>query len=314
MKVDFFKNFATPDSVTKIFTNDVSVDYEDLENIVYDINEKLKSVNVVGIVINTLVRFRDKKRINFSNWGEVTRHKWNEPNQIEQIVITWKFSVLLEGYDQPHNHTLTLKISNSMRPEELFRLIFSQENINDDFEKNFFPVVAQVDFIDRLLADELIEIVNKWNKGLRDSPITVHPILNVLKKNKRKLGYFVEWVTKMVIFITPLLLIMNYIDSLQINGLLDISKDMIKDFVFLFSVMIMSIIISNRVSKLIAEYIFGSLKDYGDSYVFNITRGDKKQHDKMQKQEKNTRKKIFITFALYILSHLASILLGNMLF
>ena len=76
----------------------------------------------------------------------------------------------------------------------------------DDLDKDIFPVVARVDFIDRILGDELLNIIAEWSKSLRDSSIRRSPFILLMKKNKAKILTFLNFFTNILTLYVELLL------------------------------------------------------------------------------------------------------------
>ena len=120
----FYQLTAKPDTTTRVFSRDVLVELEDIFLLNDRIIEKLRSYPEAGFLINVVVKFTNGKNKSFASWRAFSEHRWYESEAISNLVITWEFNAVLAQYKIPQKHTLTVKISNSMRPEELLSIIF----------------------------------------------------------------------------------------------------------------------------------------------------------------------------------------------
>ena len=292
----FYQLTAKPDSMTKVFQKDAVIDLEDIGLLNERIVEKLTShYNDAGFLIAVHVKFSNGKIKTFSSWDAFNEHKWYESESINKIVISWEFNAILPQYTVPQRHTLTVKMSNSMRPEEMLNIIFTG-NIEDleELDKNFFPVVARVDFIDRVLGDELLNIVSDWIKGLKDSYVEKSKIILNLKKNKGKIASFLNFASYIVIMISSVVWLDNYIQTLGITVLSEITSIQLTHVMNAVFLCAGIWILAKRIVTIITDRIYELLNNYGDSCLFNITKGDTNRQRRMQKREKNNRFSIAI--------------------
>jgi hypothetical protein len=176
---------ARPDSTTKIFQKEVAICLDDIYELNDRISDKLKQYDDAGFVVNVTVNFVNKKIKQFSSWQEFSTHRWYESECINSIVVVWDFFAVLPRYEIPQKHTLMVKMSNSLKPEEMLKLILSG-NLEDTVEMdgNFFPIVARADFVDSGIGDELLNIVIEWAKGLKQSAIRQSRLIKKLRRFK----------------------------------------------------------------------------------------------------------------------------------
>ena len=303
----FYQLTAKPDSMTRVFTKDTSIEIDDIRLLNDRVVEKLQShYKDAGFLISVHVKFSNGKIKTFSSWNAFDAHKWYESESINKIVISWEFNAMLPQYEVPQKHTLTVKMSNSMRPEEMLNIIFTG-NIQEleELDRNFFPVVARVDFIDRVLGDELLNLVSDWIKGLKESTIEKSKIILFLKRNKGKISTILNFITYIIIACSSVILTDKYIRSLEITTVNSMTIDQM--ICLINSIFICSgvWILSKRLVRIVTDRIYDLLKEYGDSCLFNITKGDINRQNKMRKREKNNRISIAInligTMALNIL-------------
>lgn len=297
----FYQMVGTPDNTTKVFIKDVVVDLNEIFLLNDLICEKLRTYEDAGFFVKVHVKYANRKDIVFSNWEDFKKYTWYENATINSIVLTWHFNAILPQYQVPQKHVIVVKLSNGMRPEEMLNVIFSG-TIEDvgELEKSFFPVIASIDFIDRMLGDELLNIIGNWVDGLNESAIEKNKIILKLKKNKRKVAMLVEYVTYLISLIFSVVFLNATIDYLQIVSLANINVEQFKILINIIFIVVAIWILSKKLSEYLAKTIFNLLREYGDGYLFNITKGDKKKQDKMQKAEKYNRIRLVVTFTMAV--------------
>ena len=77
----------------------------------------------------------------------------------------------------------------------------------DKIDQEICPIVARVDFINSMLGDELLRIVELWKDGLRLPENEQSKLLKVAKKYSRVIAYAINYITTFV----ALFLISNFI-------------------------------------------------------------------------------------------------------
>ena len=312
----FYQTTAKPDSMTRVFPKDSTIELNDIFSLNERICEKLQShYNDAGFLISVNVKFSNGKTKTFSSWRAFEEHKWYESEYISRVVICWEFNAVLPQYDVPQRHTLTVKMSNSMRPEEMLNIIFTG-NFEDieELDKNFFPVVARVDFIDRVLGDELLNLVSDWIKGLKDSVVPKSKLMIYLKRHKGKISSLLNLITYIIVTISSVILLNNYIRSLGIVTIGELSSD---DFLSVLNGVFVCSgvwVLSKRFINVVTDRIYELLRSYGDNFLFNITNGDRNRQIKLQKREKSNRISIVINLIGTIILNIMCSVIANNLF
>lgn len=297
-KEEFFKENLQPDSVTKVFSDNVKIDIKDIYYLNEIVIEKLKKYENAGLIVQVYVKFSNKKSILFSSWSEFEEYKWLESNSISRIVISWKFNVKFPNYSTPQKHTMMVKLSNNMRPEEIIKLMLSGEldDTVDDMEKNFFPIYTKVNFINRSLGDELLDSVGEWVNGLEENELKENKFIAKLRKFKRPVSHFTDIITFSTFLYLTFSIYFYLLENLNINLVTDTTYPQFKSMIIYTFLVIGSIYIIQRVSKLIGNSLFKSLSTYGKTYIFSITRGDKNKRKKLIKDNKYDLMNIGIKF------------------
>lgn len=199
----FYAMTAKQDCTTRVFRKDVVIEIADIYSLNERITEKLRMYPEAGFMVTVNVKFLNGKQQTFSGWKAFEEYKWYESEPINNITIVWEFNAILPHFEIPQKHTLTVKMTNSMRPEEMINIIFTGNlETMEEFDTNFFPIVSRVDFIDRVLGEELLNIVSNWVNGLRESLIKKSKWIIILKKNKAKLVSFLNILTNIIIMVS----------------------------------------------------------------------------------------------------------------
>lgn len=315
VKALFYNTVTTADHTDKVYNRDVVVGVEDILLLNERVIEKLRQYREAGFAVSISIKYENNKEIQLSRWDDFKSYTNYEDSPISSIVLKWDFNAVFEGYQFPQKHTLMVKISNGMRPEEMLNIIFSGgiENFNE-FDNSFVPIVARVDFIDRLMGDELLTIVTNWVSGLRDSSIDRWPLLTACKKHKRKIALLVDYGTYFFALAMSVFAINQFINPFLSKQVFEMQMSDIANLINLFLLFFFLAFAGRRITSGIGTTLFDTLKDYGLSYVFDITRGDKRRKEKMQKQEKYDKIKIITGLLLTIVANIGFILIDHIMF
>lgn len=286
----YYQMNSKADSITRIFGNNVIVDLDAIKNLNNMVVNKLKNYRSAGFTINVTTKFKDKKSKFFNSWQSFESHQWTEGKPLNKLTIKWEAYVILPGIEIPQKHTLIVKISDSMRPEEILNIVFSGglEEI-EEIDKDVFPVVASVDYIDDCLGEELLDIVAKWDDGLREELSQGEKIIQKAKKHKTKIADIINYVPSIIMIICSYLILKSKVIKLPYGTIGEITTAEFINILTLAVVLVMLCIIFKKMFHEFARALYSNLNDYGEYHIFNITNGDKKEQDKVEKR--NSRKK-----------------------
>lgn len=309
---EFSKNFQSmfymlngkPDSKTKVFNKDICVNLDNID----DLNERvlrkikshydpMKSANIININIT----FEDGRNISFSGWDKYKQTKITNPSAVKNFTIIWDFLLKLPNYQFAQRHKLIVKITDGMKPQELLNLVLTGkiEEVEDISIDS--PLVVSVDFIDMQIGDELINIVAEWVKTVETSKDKKKKILNVLSGHKRKISYFLNWLTTIVSVGCVCFVLYKNI-SLYKNCLLaDIPATALTDWLIIIFLGYICCFFVYRISYYISNNIFRILETHGEVHIFNITNGDKNEIENLKKINDSNWKRITCNFLLTLL-------------
>jgi hypothetical protein len=287
----FMKNYqaiyyamnAKPDCKSKIFGKDVTIKFQDLQDLNNKITEKFKAhYEDAGFIINITVSFRDRSSIEFNSWTTFSAYDWNIEKTINSILIMWEYNAQLPNYPLPQLHRLTVRLADEIRPEEMLNLVVSGKLQEvDKLDQEICPVVARVDFINSMLGDELLYIVERWQEGLEASSLENHVIYKYLKKYSRVLAYAINYIALFVSIWAGFRYLNKLFEEL---GTEKIGNIPINEIYSLFSSgikILIAIFVVYKVFEIVANIVFSSLRQSTDNHTFNITKGDKNECKKI---------------------------------
>lgn len=280
---------AKHDCKSRIFPRNVKIRMEDILDLNDRVITKLKNYTEVGFSIAVNVSFVGRQTIEFSSWQEFEEHKWNESNAVNSITIIWEFNALLPHYTVPQKHILVVKMTDGLRPEEILNIVFAGklENIQD-IEQQMYPVVARVDFINYILGDELINIVERWNSGLQlqeDEPAYVRKI----RKHKRKIAFFLNYLTDLVILITAIKIVLSHLYKFQMQTISELTFENISELVWLIGSFVMIFILIDKISVWLSNTFFKTWGMEKECHVFEINKGDEQIQKKLEKDHRQNK-------------------------
>lgn len=287
-KETFYKEYLQPDHYTQLFDGNIMIQKIDILNLNDLIIERLKKYKHEGFIIETYVKFSDNKMKFFADWSEFKEYAFLESETIVHVVLSWKFNAVFPNHKFPQNHTLTVKLSNKIGANELFQLMLSGDlDVINDLDANMYPVYAKVSFTDRSLGDELVNTVGQWVEGLEENDLEKNKLALTMKKHKKMFSKIIEYGTFISLIINSLFLFLSYLDSLNISTVGQVDLYQLKRIFVSTIIVFTSIFLSKSLSFYFGKVLHQSLMRYGQTYIFDITKGDSKKVKELQKKSRN---------------------------
>jgi len=170
LKTLFYLYNAKPDTEIRLLKDVKIVNLADITSLEEQVTDKLGNHTIVGKKVEISFILSNKKVKEFSTWAEFERAKWDTINEkIEALSISWNILIQLQQYKSPQPHSMKLRIGNSIPPKDIFQLIFTSDDVSEVLEARSAGV-CKVDFINTILANELLFLVEEWHKGLKPAP------------------------------------------------------------------------------------------------------------------------------------------------
>lgn len=306
---------AKHDCKSKIFPRQVKVNLQDIFDLNDRVTEKLKNYNDAGFSISVMVSFDGRQTIEFSTWYEFENHKWNEGNAINSITIIWEFNALLPKYEVPQKHVLMVKITDGLKPQEMLNIVFAGKLENmEDIDKQMYPVVARVDFINYVLGDELLHIVQEWDNSLTLQREEDSKILYCVRKHKRKLAFILNYITKCVLLICSINIIKYILMGFRINSIGELTIENICDVIWVVGVLLIFSTIINKISEWLSNVFYRTMDMEQEQHIFYINKGDTAIQEKLQNMsKKNYIYTIGSVVGTFLINLICSFICGNII-
>ena len=269
------------DSTTQLFPKDVIVSAEDIYDLNYRISEKIKLHKGYSMTTIVTIKYTNKKAMQFTTWDEFQSYSWEEVASIRYINIQWEFYITEEPYRIPQKHSVTVRISSGMKVEEMLQLIMTGKLEElESLEKDFVPIVCRIDFVNAMLVDDIINIVDKWNKGLK-IPEVCHSFMYKVKAYKKYIANIIKYGLKLVSWIIVYLSVHNIFNIIKAETVQELAMvDMQKISQFIL-VIIFGYGAMNWIGTKLSVIIFNELSNYGKTFTFDITKGDKQKQQQL---------------------------------
>ncbi len=311
-----FKLFVgQPDSSTKIFTRDVKVDLNDLMLLNERMKEKLENYQKTAVEISIDVKFENNTFKTFTDWFAFEGYNWQVADIIDTISVRWDFLIKLPNYDMPQRHTVLVRISSGLKLHQLLQVLMSGNIDNvDSIDQNLAPVICKVDFVNHLLADELINLVAEWNKGLKEADEINNKLLFV-KQHPRSIVFITRNLMPLMAIIVLIAGFNSYLDYLKIATLAEMTIQYIQNIAIYVTVSCITYNLVKVLGQMLTRSVIESASNYGEIRTFNITRGDINRQEKLDKKNEKyvqrVHRGIGLTIIINILCGVISTILYN---
>jgi hypothetical protein len=243
----------------------------------HDITAEIASINFI---------LSNKKIKDYCTWAEFERENWDTVNEkIQTLAIKWDILIKLPHYKLPQRHSMKLRIGADIPPKDIIQLILTTDDITQLIEAKSRSV-CKVDFINNIIAIELLNIVSNWHEGLKNSPE-----LNVVPRFLKKQG---KLLSEIIRYLSPIVLLA--IVSLYSNYLFpflgikeEVSIDSVqKIFIFIAAFFMTGLFFGSKIERFIDKKV-----DKIEYYpTFSITRGDRKAIEEYEKANEKLTKQI----------------------
>lgn len=242
-------------------------------------------------------------------------HNWSIPEYINSITISWDFFVEVEGYSRPQRHKLAVKISCGLKPEEILSLLFSGriEDIQK-IEEQEGTIIAQMDFIENRLGQEFINIVGEWVDTLLKANTDKNRRILFFKKYRKVVGYYFNYALFGILSIASLIGFNYILMKFNIRTMAELEIHHLRFVVNYAVICILLCWFALNRGEMTANKIFRYLSEYGETFVFRITKGDENQYNKVVAKDKRSEIKIFFNLILSLIFNVACSIIASILY
>lgn len=278
---------AKQDCKTKIFSRNVKVTKGDIIDLNNRVTSKLCNYENAGFTINVHVTFDRKQSLDFSSWNEFENHDFQEAAAINSIIVIWEFCAVLPQYKIPQKHVLVVKIADALKPQEMLNIVFTGKLENlEDIEKQVYPVVARVDYINFVLGDELIKIVEEWTEGLELQDSEVSQLYKIARKHRRKISFVITYLSLIIILFCGIKIFNQTWQSFGVQLLSEVSIANVCELSWVLGGTVVSVIVFYKFAEWMANTYYRTMDANYDEHVFYINNGDANFHKNIARERK----------------------------
>lgn len=288
------------ESISRVYDKEIIVDLEQL-NILNSMMESKFQLHDITVNVTTVnVFFTNKSSKNFKSWDDFKNFDYSTQNSsVRSIVIEWDFMVKI-NYAIPQRHTVTVKISSFLNPSDMFKILLSGGlDERDDMEIQAATMYGKVNFVNHTLAEELLNVIDEWN-NLCETAISKRS--NFTKYISERSTACAN-ISELSIIVLWAILTATVLKILISKNILVLSAETI---LYLIIALIPLSSVFRGTAREFGKKVYSKLQLVTQSHVFNLTRGDKKEYEKI-KEKSNYTKELIAFIANIVISIVISI-------
>lgn len=295
-----------PDSQIRLLKGVKKVELQDIIELNAAVDAKLYNHSVQTIIPNIQVTFGDREISEYTSWEEFKRTHWNlVAKTVVGITITWQILIKNDNSPVPQPHSLKVRIGNELPPKDAIQLLFSADN-PDELMQLSSPSMCRVDFVNSVLAEELLTLTERWHDNLLAAP-DQNPVPYFLVKRGMHL-------TELWRFSAPiifLLIVSRYVDLFIESSWYSVLSLELK--VFYSAIIFVAIYKIGSYAGHKGEAIIDSrIKRLQPPPAFIITKGDKKQLAETRAKNSKFVRELMIQVLLGAIGFAATALIPNL--
>ncbi len=287
---------AKPDTEIRLLPGKKNLELADIRSINEQISAKLHNHELVSDIASINFVLSNRKIKDYFTWAEFERENWDTVNEkVRTVTIKWDLAIKLPRYQLPQRHSLKIRIGTEIPPKDIFQLILTSDDIVELMEARARSI-CKVDFVNDILAAELINIVANWHEGLRDLPET-NPLSSFLARKGKLLSEIIRYCSPIFLliisyqyydFLMPLIGMQEQLSIKSLDALL----------ILLAAIFVIGIFLGFKFERWIDKRI-DKLEEYPK---FSITRGDKKAVEEFERTNKKLTYQIVARFLWVVFS------------
>ena len=301
----------------KVFPRDVIIKFDDILNLKLQINEKLEQYEVIAKEEKMAVKYDNNTFKEYNDWVVFREELKISSLPIDSINIIWDVMIKMTNYEIPQRHTIALRFCSGLKPAQIIQMMVlgTLEDI-DSIDQNTFPVSCKVDCVNNLIGEEILQIVEKWNKGLELA--SKDPIFyRKFRKYREEIGKIIKYSFKIIVLLLICIYLCYNISKFNVDNLANINLKNLSSLILKLPFIYFFFIFFSGIGNILEEKLNEAFYRYGETHNFLITKGDKnKQNELSNKNNKN--KNTIIKTSLSIIANLiigifASVIAGKII-
>ena len=268
------------DSLCRVFNREITVNLHDLGDLNKMMLEKLGLHHMASTITTSIdIVFTNKEIHTYKSWDEFERSEWSYINSAtKSVFIQWDFFADIDGFAVPQRHTVSVRIASSPNPSDFFKVLLSGGfDEEEDFELQSSTMVCKVDFVNNTLAEELLNVAESWNK-LRETAYSKKGMIRtILSKHRSVFAHVFEIATALT-----LTSIFGIAFKMAVaKGWVEVSIENLACLLIAVPPYFMAV---QKIVKTGGNWLYSSFASLMDTHVFNITTGDTKKLECIEKE------------------------------
>jgi len=263
------------EEVGKSYTKPIQVKFTDLEQLDHKIAQACEQYNVVSGNCSVAVYYIDDTRDRFSSFDRFRLHNAGCTSPVESILLKYNFLVLLPKTKQPQSYTITIRLASRVAvmrrmegefygpPPQIIRMMGSR------------TAVVEVEYIDYMVARNLLNIVDEWFKGIPTAD--EHKWLNWLRYRSHHIPRMARFFTGVIVGLIIVALLPKFVP----NG----STDLLGYGLF-STWAILGAFAAYRMAGFFATLIEDAIDEWTEISYVCVTKGDEVEIAKAQRKNR----------------------------
>jgi hypothetical protein len=263
------------EEVGKSYTKPIQVKFSDLEQLDHKISQACEQYNVVSDNCSVTVYYIDDTRDRFSSFDRFRLHNAGCTSPVESILLKYNFLVLLPKTKQPQSYTITIRLASRVAvmrrmegefygpPPQIIRMMRNR------------TAVVEVEYIDYLVARNLLNIVDEWFKGIPTAAELKW--LNWLRYRSHRIPRFAKFITGVIVGLIIVALLPKFVPS----G----STDLLAYGLFSAWAML-GAFAAYRTAEFFATLFEDSIDEWTEVSYVSITKGDEVEIAKAERKNR----------------------------
>lgn len=167
---DIFQQITKPKtSLSKNYSNNLMLEYDDIENLNYMIGQALRGENLVALNSSIIVVHRDKSQAVFGSFEEFNGYATGGSSPTRVVVLIYEYAIKYGNEEKFQNYQIKIEINSKLT---------SYEVVNDDqlpspmkaLLVRVMPTVeVRIKYDDYIKAKNIIDLLDTWVSGRTNS-------------------------------------------------------------------------------------------------------------------------------------------------
>ena len=264
---------------------------KDLAELDSQIREKLTHYEIDDVVFSIAVNFEKGIIKEFTDLEDCEQYIGTRSEVSESLMLRWDVLVKLPDYRLPQRHTITFRVASRMRPIQMLEYVFSPNASDADrLVLEASPAFCRVDFINHLLGQEVVNLIDSWYEARRKSVVVSSTYLK-LKKHRRRIADVIRYSIPILIAVLLGAAMFSIPFQGNTNDPISLQQGQIL-MIWLFASLLI-IYLAEKIGFGLASRSFRAIAKFGQVLVFDLTGGDKNKQLELEQENQDNAKSFF---------------------